>query len=806
MKSIPITTFLMLALVSQTPGSPVQAQVQTQSAPSASSVPTEQQDIHIGLLLDFGPVATDAQSNLALLQEEIHRVLGAERPVRFLPEHQRVTMGQADRVAAEYVSLSGDPTVDLVIAVGAVSASTLAALGALPKPTVAVGIMDTDLQEMPLVEPGVSGVPNFTYILSASPIQDDLAEFHRIHPFERLAVIVSENLKDAMDFEGFFDRLAAPLDARVELVFWETEAPLPTVSATADAVYLTTTFERRPEEIVPLASVLAERKLPSFARGRHYVDAGMMACIGYSNVLDQIIRKLALTVEGIALGEDLSAMPVRLNFDEQLVINASAVEHTGINLSFETLFSARILETEESTAGRLVGLHEVIMEGLRNNVELRIEQQNVDLAGEDVRLARSSLLPKVDISTTLLQIDRDAAELSRGTQPERSGSGVGSIQQILFSEPAFANVTIRRYLEEAARHHTDLVALDVVLNLSKAYFDVLLAKTARRIQRQNLEVSRRNLEIARTRNAVGYAGVADVYRWESEVAQATQASIEAFNNLYLTKVQLNRLLNRSDIDEDFDVADVVLEDEMFGRFDPSRIGRLIDNARDLQILTEFLIDESLKNMPSVKQLEANIRAAERQQKLNRRMYYLPSVALRGQADYTYFRGGKGVQPSPSTLPDVTWNLSVHLSYPLFQGNQRRIAMDQTAVQQNQLRLQEEDLRNRLTEAVRIRVTNAVSKRTNIRFARVAAESAEKNFELVQDAYVKGQLAITQLIDAQRAAFSAREAESAAVYEYLVSYLALENSIGAYTMLMTSEELEAYVDRLTAFFARRSNTP
>lgn len=793
MKPVLFTVALLLPLAILAPASSVQAQI-------------ENSNLHIGLLLDFTPGTTDPQGNLALLQEEIHRVLGPERSVRFLTEHQRVTLGQADRVETEYAALCGDPSVDLIIAVGAVSASTLAAQGPLPKPTIALGILDTEIQGMPLVEPGVSGVPNFTYVLSAGPIQNDLAAFHRIHPFVHLVVIISENLEGALDFQGFFDRLAASYGAEVELIFWGPETPLPPLSDATDAVYLTMTFEPRPDELVPLINALTERRLPSFARDRHYVDAGMMACIGSGNGLEQIVRKLALIVEGVVLGEDLSAMPVRLNFDEQLVLNASAVERTRINPSFETLFSARILETEEPTADRLISLHDVIMEGLRDNIDLRIEQQNVDLADEDVRFARSSLLPNVEVSTTLLQVDPDAAELAQGTHPERSGSGVGSVQQILFSEPALANVAIQRYLAEAARHRTDLVALDMVLNLSKAYFDILLAKTARRIQRENLEVSRSNLKIARTRYAVGYAGVADVYRWESEVAQATQASIEAYNSLYLAKVQLNRLLNRPDIDEDFDVSDVGLGDEMFGRFDPTRIGRLIDNAHDLQILTEFLIEEAQQNMPSVKQLEANIRAAERQQKLNRRMFYLPTVALRGQADYTYFRGGKGVQPGPSALPDVTWNLSLHLSYPLFQGNQRRIAMDQTAVEQYQLRLKEEDLRNRLSEAVQIRVTNAVSRRTNIRFARVAAESAQMNFELVQDAYLKGQLEITQLIDAQRAAFSAREAETAAVYEYLASYLALENSIGAYTMLMTSEELEAFVERLTAFFSRRTGTP
>ncbi|MDE2813403.1 MAG: TolC family protein, partial [Gemmatimonadota bacterium] len=146
------------------------------------------------------------------------------------------------------------------------------------------------------------------------------------------------------------------------------------------------------------------------------------------------------------------------------------------------------------------------------------------------------------------------------------------------------------------------------------------------------------------------------------------------------------------------------------------------------------------------------------------------------------------------------------TYPLFQGNQRKIAIDQTAIQQQQLRLQEESLRQQLSQAVRVRMTNLVSRRTNIHFAEVAAASAQKNFELVQDAYQKGQLAITQLVDAQRAALSARQAEAGAVYEYLVSYLQLENSIGGYTMFMTPEEQEAFVGRLTAFFAKRKNAP
>ena len=761
----------------------------------------EKSDLYIGLLLDFGAEATDDDGGLALLQEEIHKVLGVDKSVHFLPEHLRFSAEHKD-----YLSLANDPAVDLIIAAGPASAAMLAAQGALPKPTIAVGILDVELQQMPLVEPSVSGVHNFTYVLNTHPIQKDLEAFHRIHPFAHLAVVVSENLKGWLDFEDFFDRLAAPYEAEVELVFWGTEASLPALSDAVDAVYLAMAFERSVGEVALLAEALAERKLPSFAMSRSYVDAGIMACIGDESGRDQIFRKLALIVEGVALGEELAAMPVRHNLDEQWVLNAATIRRIGFDLSFETLFSARFLKADKPTTDRRLSLQEIIAEGLQRNLDLRIEKRNVDLASQDTRRAKSSLLPTVETSTTLLQVDPNVAERALGQQPERTGAGTGTVQQVLFSEQVFANVKIQQYLAEAARHRTDLVALDVVLNLATAYFNILLAKTGVRIQDENLEVSRHNLKIARTRNAVGYAGVADVFRWESEVARATQASIEAFNNLYLAKVQLNRLLNRTDIGEEFKVEDARLSDELFGRFDPTRIGPLIDRAGDVEILTDFLVAEALQNMPSLKQLAANMKAAERQQQMNRRLYYLPTVALRGQADYTFWRAGKGMPPASSDPVNGTWNLALHFTYPLFQGNQRKIAIDQTAIQQQQLRLQEESLRQQLSQAVQVRMTNLVSRRTNIHFAEVAAASAQKNFELVQDAYQKGQLAITQLVDAQRAALSARQAEAGAVYEYLVSYLQLENSIGGYTMFMTSEEREAFVGRLTSFFATRKNAP
>lgn len=763
-------------------------------------------DIHIGLMLDFSSAQTRAPNELELLQAEIQKVLSADKSVHFLPAQMRFTEGRKDRVLTDYLSLARDPAVDLIIAAGAVSATVLAAQTALPKPTVVVGVLDGTLQKMPLTASGASGVDNFTYILSTHSIQKDLAAFYRIHPFEHLAVIISENLREALDYQGFFQDLVAPYGASVELVFWGADEVVPPLNPAIDAAYLAMVFERDPAAVAPLAAALAERQVPSFAMGRPYVDAGMMACIGAENGREQIFRKLSLIVEGIVLGENLAAMPVRLNFDEQLVLNGPIVRQLGLDLSFEILFSARHLQADAPDSDRILSLHDVVLEGLKRNLDLRIEKRNVDLAGQELRRARSARWPTVETAATLVQVDPAAAERALGQQPERSGAGTSTLQQVLFSEQVRANIEIQHYLAEAARHRADLVALDVVLSLATAYFDILLAKTGLRVQEENFEVSQRNLKIARTRNAVGYAGVADVFRWESEEANALQGVVEAHSALYLAKVQLNRLLDRADISEDFDVVDPHLSDELFGLFASGRINRALENPRDLEILGRFCVAEAWANMPSLKQLAANSKALARQQRMNRRRYYLPTVTLRGQADYTFWRGGQGVPPATAEPLDGTWNVALSLSYPLFAGNQRKIALDQTAVQQRQLHLQEANLRQQLAQAVQSRLTNLVAKQTNISFAQVSAASAQKNFELVQDAYQKGQLEIAQLVDAQRAALAARQAQAGAVYEYLLSHLLLENSMGAYTMLMTPAQQQALGGRLDAFFAAAASTP
>ena len=62
--------------------------------------------------------------------------------------------------------------------------------------------------------------------------------------------------------------------------------------------------------------------------------------------------------------------------------------------------------------------------------------------------------------------------------------------------------------------------------------------------RENVAVTRKNYEIALTKEAVGYAGTTDVYRWESQLALNNIDLNDSYAQLKQSSFNLNQILNR----------------------------------------------------------------------------------------------------------------------------------------------------------------------------------------------------------------------------------------------------------------------
>jgi hypothetical protein len=78
--------------------------------------------------------------------------------------------------------------------------------------------------------------------------------------------------------------------------------------------------------------------------------------------------------------------------------------------------------------------------------------------------------------------------------------------------------------------------------------------------------------------------------------------------------------------------------------------------------------------------------------------------------------------------------------------------------------------------------------------------------LVTESYATGRVSIPELLDAQRTALEANEAANNAVYDFLIDLMELQRATNSFDFFQTTEDRDAYFDRLHLFMTERGVQP
>ncbi len=761
--------------------------------------------VHVGTLLD-GP-CEEIEALIPLYHKEVLTLTEGEFDVRFEPRHQLIADWTLAGVEAAGAALLADPEVDLVVGFGVLASHTFCCRGELAKPVVAPVVIDAEVQGFPVVD-GHSGIENLSFLAMPDTVARDLVTFRSIVPFRKLAMLTNAAFQEAVS--GTDDevraRVRAELGAELALVPVGDSVPaaLAAIPADADAVYLF------PQHQLPLADRgrllegLVARRLPSFSwLGRSEVEQGALTGLTTAGYFPRLVRRVALSVQRILLGEPPESLEVRFPIRQQLVINMATARAIYVFPSWELMLEAELLNEEEKL-GRTLTLRQVAEEAVAANLDLVARARGVTAGLEQTRLARSLLLPRLEASALGLVIDRDRAGSLFSTRPERTLSGALSLTQVLWSEPLRANVDIRESLQGALEASYDRLRLDIAQAAATAYLDVLRAHTLERIQRDNLRLTRSNLELARTRRSVGTAVEAEVVRWESRLASDQRALVDARARRQQVAVALNRLLDRP-LEEPFQLEDV---DERTPGLITSH-APLADYTRDplrYLLLRDFLAAESREFSPELAELDRLVAARERELRAARRAYSSPTVALQGDVETRLMEGGAGSNPAaapelplPLELPDDTdWSLALDVSLPLFAGGERAAEVARLKEDLAELRLTRESVAQKVEQRMRSALYASRAASQGIDLSRRAAAAAGRNLELVTDAYARGAVSIIDLLDAQNAALLAELGAANAVYDFLIVLMEVERSAGRFDFFMTDADREAWLERLRRY--------
>ncbi|MEP1782235.1 TolC family protein, partial [Reichenbachiella sp.] len=571
----------------------------------------QKKTINLGVVTDC-PGKTSTSSLLDKVMKEAKTLLKSDYRLVLEPEniiHSDCNVGKAkenlDRLLA-------DSKIDLIIGLDALSSHVMARNGPYSKPVIATTVINAQVQKLPITIEGRSGVKNLTYLeLPYSPIRD-IEVFSTMIGFSKLALLIDQEAGGIPEIRSFLEKSLSELGITYEFVLMNDSAPavMTKLGNNIDAVYFFPSDRLGTEQYQQLINGVNEKGLLSFSLiGRPDVDKGILAGVAPSSNFELIARRIALNIQRIVNGEKASEMNVKLPYKEEVVINMATARQVDFSPSWETLAEAVLINELEDDIDRKINIFNAISEGIGQNLNIRIAENEVEISAEDVNIARANLLPEVTASASHTVVDDQLASVSNGQNPEHKGAAGIQLSQVIYSEQVTANKQIQELLLKATESALDVQSLDIVLDVSTTYLNLMQAKTAENIQKQNLDVTRKNLELARISSSLGQSGPSDLYRWQGEIANAKSNLLNATAQRKQAELALNQILNRP-ISEAFLTEEIDITDSRL-LVNNQAIGKYVNNPRDFYKYADFMVERAKANVPDLKQLDYNVRAQER---------------------------------------------------------------------------------------------------------------------------------------------------------------------------------------------------
>ena len=756
----------------------------------------------VGILLD---ISNEESQSLLFdkLKNEIQAVVGEDATIEFPVDKVLINHFDLERAKSNHQTLLNDDT-DIILAFGVMNNEVISKLNEHAKPTILFGSINSDLHELDLTQ-STSKIKNFTFLIESESFQKDLEKFKELSNFQNLGIAVDAPITEILPFKETFDKILAGLDANYKLIPFDSVDDIIGNYDGLDAVYMAGGFFLSDEEVQKLAKSLIEEKLPSFTvNGPYDVKNGFMATMEAEENLDQIFRRIALSIEAYVNGTPLEELPIFIDFTHRLTINYSTAQAIGVPIKFSLIGETDFVgDAKNPLSEREYDLLTLINEVLEKNLSIQSAEKDVDLTKQDVKTAVANYIPSITASGTAAYVDPDLASISNGQNPEFSTSGNITLNQTLFSEAANANIAIQKKLQKAQEEQFNASQLDLIFDACNAYFNVLILKANAQIRMTNVDLTKRNLEIAEQNFDAGQSGKSDMLRFRSEMAQNTQVMVEAINQLEQGFLLLNQLLNNP-TNYQIDVVEANFDDGLFKEYNYEDLFGLLDNPTLHEPFIDFLIEEAYKNAPELRSLDYSLQATDRSVKLNGYGRFLPTLALQGQYNSTFNRSGEGsTAPTSFSLVDNYYNAGVSLSIPIVNQNLSNVNRQTALIQKQQLEINRDNLELGIAVNIRSGVFNLINQMSNIQLSKISEETAAEALDLTQASYASGAVNIVQLLDAQNNYLNAQLSRTNAVYNFLINTLQLERYLGNYFLLNSVEKNAEFKQRFFEFLNNRN---
>ena len=408
-------------------------------------------------------------------------------------------------------------------------------------------------------------------------------------------------------------------------------------------------------------------------------------------------------------------------------------------------------------------LEQALEIALSENPTIKIADQEIEIKRYAKQGTYAKLYPQIDATAQYQRvIEKQTMSMSLGgqTQTIKVGSdnsfngGVTAAMPVINAQ-LWSSLKVSALDVELAVEKARSSRLDMVEQVTKAYYSVLLAKESLAVYKSVYNNAVENNKNVKMRYDVGSVSEYDLIRSNVSVQNAEPNVFEAENSVMLTLWQLKALLGL-DLQMDIDVEGSLMDYKS-----------AMDKAYTLSQLD--LTDNS-----TMKQFELQEQMLDKALEITK-MANVPTLSINAAYLYTAL-GNDGRFGNKEAWNPYSY-AGVQLNIPIFAGNAKRAATRKARLDLSNLQLQRENTERQLRVAMIQSLNSMQTSVKQFNSADATVAQAQRGYEISVKRYEVGKGTLVEIDNSQLALTQAELSRNSSIYNFLTSKVALDKILG-----------------------------
>ena len=396
--------------------------------------------------------------------------------------------------------------------------------------------------------------------------------------------------------------------------------------------------------------------------------------------------------------------------------------------------SAQEQQASQPEQKLVLSLEQALEIALSENPTIKIADQQIEIKRYAKQGTYASLYPQIDATASYQRVIKKqtmSMDFGGQTQTIKVGSdnsfnGGVTLGMPVVNAQLWQSLKVSALDVELAVEQARSSRIDMVEQVTKAYYGILLAKQSQDLYQSVYDNAVENNDIVKKKFDVGAVSEYDLIRSNVSVQNALPNVIEAEYTVTLALWQLKALLG-IDLQREIDVTGSLMD-----------YVHVLDKSYDISQL-------NLENNSTLKQLDMQEQMLEHAVKITK-LANVPSLSVSAAYLYTAL-GNDG-----KFFKKEAWNpysyAGLQLNIPIFAGNKRRAATREARLNLANLQLQRENVERQLRVGIVQYLNNMQSSVKKYHASAATVDQAQRGYDIAVKRYDVGRGTLVDIDNSQ----------------------------------------------------------